>query len=382
MKILSFTSIRSEYDLLSPLYKLLHEDEDIDFRLIVSGAHLSENFGYTKKQIQQDGFEILAELETLINSNTLKSKLKTASILLQNSIDLVANFNPDLIIFAGDREDVFVYGLLGVYLKIPTIHFYGGDHEMDGHEDTVIRHATSKLATFHFVSCEEHKQRLIKLGETEKRIYNTGSVALDKFVSHVPISMDKISSILNLNTPKKFALFIYHPISEENDAFENILEVLKEKEIFAFVSYPNTDAGNMEIINSINKYQYDNNFYFFKNLDRDIFLTIFKKSMFIIGNSSAGMLEAASIPIPAINVGLRQKNRLSGDNVIFCNSSKSDIKQALNEISSYSFIQDLERTKNIYGDGNSAVKAYDLIKNIDFKSMIAKVEDPLKVELI
>ena len=317
MKILSFTSIRSEYDLLSPLYKLLHEDEDIDFKLIVSGAHLSESFGYTKKQIQQDGFEILAELETLINSNTLKSKLKTASILLQNSIDLVANFNPDLIIFAGDREDVFVYGLLGVYLKIPTIHFYGGDHEMAGHEDTVIRHATSKLATFHFVSCEEHKQRLIKLGETEKRIYNIGSVALDKFVSHVPISIDKISSILNLNTPKKFALLIYHPISEENDAFENILEVLKEKEIFAFVSYPNTDAGNMEIINSINKYQYDNNFYFFKNLDRDIFLTIFKKSMFIIGNSSAGMLEAASIPIAVINVGVRQKNRLSGDNVIF-----------------------------------------------------------------
>ena len=123
MKILSFTSIRSEYDLLSPLYKLLHEDKDIDFRLVISGAHLSENFGYTKKQIQQDGFQILAELETLINSNTLKSKLKTASILLQNSIDLVANFNPDLIIFAGDREDVFVYGLLGVYLKIPTIHF-------------------------------------------------------------------------------------------------------------------------------------------------------------------------------------------------------------------------------------------------------------------
>lgn len=377
MKILSFTSIRSEYDLLSPLYKLLHEDEDIDFRLIVSGAHLSENFGYTKKQIQQDGFEILAELETLINSNTLKSKLKTASILLQNSIDLVANFNPDLIIFAGDREDVFVYGLLGVYLKIPTIHFYGGDHEMAGHEDTVIRHATSKLATFHFVSCEEHKQRLIKLGETEKRIYNIGSVALDKFVSHVPISIDKISSILNLNTPKKFALLIYHPISEENDAFENILEVLKEKEIFAFVSYPNTDAGNMEIINSINKYQYNNNFYFFKNLDRDIFLTIFKKSMFIIGNSSAGMLEAASIPIPAINVGLRQKNRLSGDNVIFCNSSKSDIEQSIIKITSPEFIKNLENIKNIFGDGKSGQKAYKLIKSINFNTLLHKIEDPL-----
>ncbi len=377
MKILSFTSIRSEYDLLSPLYKLLHEDKDIDFRLVISGAHLSENFGYTKKQIQQDGFEILAELETLINSNTLKSKLKTASILLQNSIDLVANFNPDLIIFAGDREDVFVYGLLGVYLKIPTIHFYGGDHEMAGHEDTVIRHATSKLATFHFVSCEEHKQRLIKLGESEKRIYNIGSVALDKFVSHVPISMDKISSILNINIAEKFALLIYHPISEENEAFENILEALKEKEIFAFVSYPNTDAGNIDIVNSINKYQNDNNFYFFRNLDRDIFLTIFKKSMFIIGNSSAGLLEAASIPIPAINVGLRQKNRLSTDNVIFCNSNKSDIEQSIIKITSAEFIKNLENIKNIFGDGKSGQKAYKLIKSINFNTLLHKIEDPL-----
>lgn len=377
MRILSFTSIRSEYDLLSPLYKLLNEDKNIDFRLIVSGAHLSEDFGYTKKQILQDGFKILLEIETLINSNTLKSKLKTSTILLQNSIDVVANFNPDLILFAGDREDVIMYGLLGVFLKIPTIHFYGGDHEMAGHEDTVIRHAASKLSNLHFVSCEEHKQRLIKLGESKERIFNIGSISLDKFISHQPLCETKMSHILGIKIPIKFALLIYHPMLEEKNAFENILEVLKQKEIFAFVSYPNTDAGNKEIIDIINRYQNNSNFYFFKNLDRDVFLTIFKKSSFIIGNSSAGLYEAASIPIAAINVGLRQKNRLAGNNVVFCTSDKIDIEKSIIKITSNEFIKDLENIKNIFGNGNSGQKAYKLIKSLNFSKFLCKIEDPL-----
>lgn len=378
MKILALTSIRSEYDLLSPLYKLLNDDKNIDFRLIVSGAHLSENFGYTKQAIIEDNFNILADIETLINSNTLKSKLKTASLFLQNSIDIVANFNPDLILYAGDREDVIMGGLLGIYLQVPTIHFYGGDHETGGHEDTVIRHATSKLSTFHFVSCEEHKNRLIKIGESRDRIFNTGSIALDKFISHKIVSLKDMSSKLDINIPEKFALLIYHPMPNEDDVFENILIELKNKSIFTFVSFPNTDSGNLEIINTINKYYHDENFFFFKNLNRDIFLTIFKKSIFMIGNSSAGLLESASIPIPVINVGRRQKNRLSGgNNIIFCEGTKKEISKAIQKVMTKEFLLQIKDVKNIFGNGNSSEKAYFLIKSLNFREKISKIEDPL-----
>ncbi len=381
MKILALTSIRSDYDLLSKLYELLHADIEIDFRLLVSGAHLSNNYGFTKQFIERDGFRILMEIETLINSDSPKSKLKTASIFLQNSIDVVSKFNPDLILYAGDREDVIMGGLLGTFLRIPTIHFYGGDHETAGHEDTVIRHATSKLSTFHFVSHIEHQKRLIKMGEVPKRIYNIGSISLDRFSKFKPIILKELDAILNTSNLTKFSLVIYHPSPTELDndeiVFENILISLLKNNIFSFVSFPNTDSNNNRIIEIINKYQGNKNFYFFQNLEREIFLSIFKQSKFIIGNSSAGIYEAASIPIPAINVGGRQKNRMSGKNIVFCETDIKSIEKSIINVMSKSFLKQIQDMKNPYGDGQSANKAYNLIKTINFRAFIQKIEDPI-----
>ncbi len=383
MKVLALTSIRSDYDLLYPLYKLLNQDEDIDFKLLVSGAHLSEHFGLTKKHIEADGFDILLEIETLINSDTLKSKLKTASLFLQNSIDVVASYNPDLILYAGDREDVIMGGLLGLYLKIPTIHFYGGDHEMAGHEDTVIRHATSKLSTYHFVSTQEHGNRLLKMGESLERIFNIGSIALDRFTNFIPMSLEKIGNVLGIENLNKrnIALLIYHPSPnlEEDNAliFGNILKVLEDNGIFTFVSYPNTDKNHEKILQIIEEWNNNSNFYFFKNLERNLFLSVFKKSQFIIGNSSAGMLEAASIPIPAINVGARQTGRTSNDNVVFIGTSRDEIDKNIKKVLSVEFLDRVKGVRNIYGDGNSAHKAYELIKTMNLKERLNKTEDPL-----
>ena len=138
----------------------------MSLKLLVCGAHLSETYGYSVKLIEEDGMDILLKIESLIDSSSKTSRIKTASILLQNSIDIVAQYNPDLIIYAGDREEVLVGGMLGGYLKIPTAHFFGGDHVKDGHIDNQIRHSTAKLSSVHFVSIEEHKQRLIKTGRS------------------------------------------------------------------------------------------------------------------------------------------------------------------------------------------------------------------------
>ena len=380
MKILALTSIRSDYDLLSPLYKLLHNDKSIDFKLLVSGAHLSKEFGYTVQFIKQDGFDTLLEIETLINSDTLKSKLKTASIFLLNVIDVISHYNPDVLLYAGDREDVVIGGLLGTYLHIPTIHFYGGDHELDGHEDTVIRHATSKLSTYHFVSNKQHYNRLLSIGEGQNRIYNIGSISLDRFKNNKSYSKKKIKKLLSLTYFDQCSLVIYHPspvLNDDSIVFENILKSLKNKNIFSFVSYPNTDSNKSKIIKIIEKYKKDKNFYFYKNLDRDIFLSIFKMSKFIIGNSSAGIYEAASIPIPAINVGKRQQGRMAGENVVFCGTSIEEITMNIEKAITPIFSSSIKNIVNPYGDGRSANRAYKLIKEIDLKSQIQKVEDPL-----
>jgi len=386
-KILAFSSIRSDYDLMSPLYKLLHEDDEIDFKIIVSGAHLSHSFGYSVEQIRKDGFEVLLEIETLLSSDTRLSRVKSASLLLQNSLETIAKFNPDLMIFAGDREDVLMYAMIGGYLNIPTVHVFAGDYVEDGYIDNPIRHATSKLSSAHFVTLEEHKKRLVRMGEDRKRVFVTGNISLDKFVQFQPLIKSELKNHFNLQDRfEEFALMIFHPVTEEMDNvdtyFENILKNLEQRHINTFVSYPNVDPGNQKLLKVIDKYKENKNFFFYKNLNRELFMSIYKHSSFIIGNSSSGVCESASLKVPAINVGLRQTGRFADKNVIFCGTSYQNISDSIDRALSKEFLENLKDLKNSYGDGNSAKKAYEIIKTVNFKSMITKVEDPLKVELI
>lgn len=383
-KILAFTAIRSEYDLLSSLYKLLDKDKTIELQMIVSGAHLSKNYGYTVEDIENDGLKILAKIETLIDSDTKASRVKSGSILLQNAIDIVANYAPDIIIYAGDREEVIVASIIGGYLEIPTIHFFGGDHVKDSHIDNPVRHATSKLSTIHMVSDEEHALRLIKMGEAKERVYNIGSVALDKFVNEPIKSKEEVKKYFDIKKGfDTFAILIFHPIPKERSQsaqiFENILLSLEEKGIYTFVSYPNIDPGNREIVEVIEQYRDNDNFIFYRNQPRNIFISIYKNAEFIIGNSSSGILESASIPIPAINVGYRQTGRKANTNVVFTGGEKQLIEDAINKISSKEFQEVVTNTVNMYGDGKSSQKALDIIKSNTFKDLVFKDEDILEV---
>jgi UDP-hydrolysing UDP-N-acetyl-D-glucosamine 2-epimerase len=384
-KILALTMIRSDYDLMSPLYQLLHEDENIDLRLLVGGAHLSETFGYTVSQIEKDGFTMLNRIESLLDSNSKSSRIKSFSILLQNSIDSIAYFDPDLIIYAGDREDVMLGAMVGGYLEIPTAHFFGGDHVNDGHIDNLIRHAASKLSSTHFVTLQQHKERLVAMGESAERIFVTGNISLDKFVDFVPLEIDNIKKYFHIKTGfDNFAIMIFHPTLQDSakpeEIFEDILKTLKNRNINTFVSYPNVDPGNFEIRRVIEKYAQDKNFIFYKNLERNIFLSLYKHSSFIVGNSSSGVCEAASIPIPALNVGTRQTGRYAEENVIFVDSCITEIEKGIDKVANKDFQSKIKTMKNPYGDGNSAHKAYEIIKKTDFKKFLLKTEDPLEIK--
>jgi UDP-hydrolysing UDP-N-acetyl-D-glucosamine 2-epimerase len=383
-KILGITGIRSDYDLMSALFKKLMKESDVNFQLIVGGAHLSPAYGNTVESIKADGIKILGTIESLIHSDSVSSRIKSASILLQGAVDIVANWKPDLIIYAGDREETWIGAMLGTYLEIPTVHFYGGDHTLSGHVDNPIRHAVTKLSSAHFVVNEEHKKRVQSLGEDEKRIFVVGNLSLDNFVNHKKLTDEEMCNSLGLQKmPQKYAIVIFHPDPSEKEIadtiFENILLGLKAQGIFAFVGYPNTDPSNQKIINVIEKMQSDKNFFFYKNLNRDTFISLYKNCSFIAGNSSSGIAEAASIPVPALNVGLRQVGRMAGHNVIFTDSKKESISDALKKITSPEFLNSIKDMKNPYGDGKSCDKALQFIKSENFELMRLKTEDPLYV---
>lgn len=382
MKILALTSIRSEYDLMSYVYRKLDNDPEIDLRLLVGGCHNSPSFGMTIEEIKKDGFKILCEIDSLIDSDSGSARIKSASVLLISSIDIVKSFSPDLIIYAGDREDVMIGALLGGYLGIPTIHFFGGDHASDGHIDNPIRHAVSKLSTCHFVSVDEHAFRLKKIGEPQHRIYNIGSVALDKF-QEIPARTDILQHVSGANLKKKSALLIFHPVEDEiaiaDQIIVGMMDALIEDGYHVFAGLPNSDHGNYKIRRALEKYIDKDNVTLYGNLPRDSFVQLFKACSLIIGNSSAGLLEAASVPIPCINVGMRQRGRLSAENVIFVDPNVEHIKKALSEVKCPDFLDRIEHLSNPYGDGHASDRAVELIKSIDFLGMQRKYEDPLNV---
>lgn len=380
-KILALTSIRSDYDLMSPVYRLLHDDPTVDFRLLVGGAHLSDTYGRTVQHIEADGFTILARIESLAPKDNRAARITSLSNLLAASIKAVDDFSPDLIIYAGDREEVMIGALLGSYLSIPTLHFFGGDHAKDGHIDNPLRHGASKLSTVHFVSIEEHKKRLRAIGEPDHRIHVIGSVALDKFVQHAPAPMMEIYKQLGIapeRQKKEHALLIFHPIEEEIGHAEQIVrdmvEALLQQGLFVFISTPNSDHGNGDIRRAIEKVGQQAQVHVYKNLPRDTFLSIFKQAKLLIGNSSAGITEAASVPLTVVNVGLRQRGRLADKNVFFCDADRKNVENAVSKALS----ADIASLRNRYGDGKSAPKAYQLIKKIDFRALIKKTEDPLE----
>ena len=382
-KILAFTSIRSDYDLLSGVFRKLHNDSSIDFELIVSGAHLSKSFGYSVAQIHKDGFKVLLEIETLIDSDSRQSRIKTASLLLQNSTDVISAFAPDLIVFAGDREDTLVAAMIGAYLGIPTVHFFAGDHAADGHVDNPVRNAVSKLSTCHLVIHGSHRERLLGMGEPEDRIFFIGNPALDRFYAHRPVTVEEIRSNFNIGrTFERFALAVFHPLSPDiedgAECIENILNCLQNQGIYSFVSYPNTDPGNRRIVEVLDQYSGSDCFTLYHNLDRALFLSLYKRASFIIGNSSSGIIEAASIPIPAINVGKRQDGRLAGHNVVFCGSSMTEISNSIQRIDTKEFRESIKNMNNPYGDGKSSERAYMLLRNHDFSSQLLKREDVLQ----
>ena len=341
MKILAFTGIRSDYDLLSGVFRRLHKDPQFEIGLIVSGAHLSPTYGLSVKNIEADDIPIIARIESLIDSNTSASRLKSASIVLQGCLPCLEAYKPDLILYAGDREDVIVGALTGAFLRIPTVHFFGGDHATDANVDNLVRHAASKLSTFHFVSHPQHAQRLQCIGEIQERIRVVGNPALDRFVTTPLISKQKTLESLGKPQWDNYALVIYHPILGEEahaaEYFNQVLSAVNASGTPAVVNYPNVDAGSREIIAAMEQWKSNDNFIFFKNLHSEQFTNLMRHASIMVGNSSAGLLEAPIIPLAAVNVGSRQRGRLAANNVLFVDQDEAAIRQGIAQALSTGF---------------------------------------------
>jgi len=373
IKIVCLTATRADYPRIKSLLQEIKNDKFFSLKIIVTGQHLSSFFGNTYKEIIQDKFKIYKKIP-IINKkkNSLVEMTKSVGRLILILPDVLNKLKPDLVLITVDRVETLGAALVSSYMNFPTIHVQGG--EVTGTIDEHIRHAVTKLSHVHFVANNDARKRLIRLGENKKYVFNTGCPYID-IINRLKIKKKKyLEKKYKINLKKKLIIFIQHPVTTEYEkTLEQIslsLKVIKkfeECQIVAF--YSNSDAGGLRIINEIKKIK---NIKFIKNLISDDFLSLMKHSACIVGNSSSAIREAPSFSTPAVNIGSRQRNRLSAKNVINVNFSQKNIEHAITKcLYDKKFIKSLKKIKNPYGDGTASKKIIKILKkNIDFKKIV------------
>lgn len=372
-KIIAVTGARSEYDLLYSVYKKLSENPLFDFSIIITGPNLSETYGYTSRNIENDGFKIAGRIFNLIDSNQKIGRIVSIGVQIPSLANLLLQENPDIVLVAGDREEAISVTMTCAFMNIVVAHFFGGDIAKDGNIDNSIRYAASKFAHLHFPTLEEHKKTLMRLGEDNWRIFVVGNPAIDRIVDTPIISSEEIFKKLELTEKKisNYCVLIQHSIITQVDKqiehIEITLESLLKTNIHCFINYPNSDPGTADIIKTYLNYanKYPDKFTLFKNLDRKVYINLLRNSRFLLGNSSSGIVEVASMNLAAINIGERQKGRLHGENVIFVDNNLSQICNAINKVLyDESFNAMLSNVNNPYGQGNSSDQIIKILSEV------------------
>jgi len=368
--ILGVTGIRSDYDLMSSVFRAIDDHQDLEIQLVVTGAHLSDSYGFTVDQIRSDGYLVADEVESLLNGDLAPTRVKGLAIQLQGIVQTVARLCPDILLVLGDREESITTALVGAYMNIPIAHVGGGDRAI-GNVDDQVRHAVTKLAHIHFATNPESAKRILRLGEQSFRVFDVGNPGLDRLLQTPSIDADELSSRLGfiIKDDEPFIMLIQHVISTEiEQAYEQMkitLEAVRELGIKTVLSYPNSDAGGQQMIRAIREYDSFPFIYAAKNIPRLEFVNLMRRASCLLGNSSAGLLEAPLLKLPVINVGNRQEGRLHAENVEFVRHDKREIVAALQRaVFDEHYRAKVRLCSNPYGDGHSSIRIADLLASI------------------
>ncbi len=337
-KVCVLTSSRADYNHLYILMNKLRESKDINFKLIITGMHTLKKFGYTYKDVINDGFKPSFIIKTNQKNLNEKGIIEAMSIQLEKAYNAIKKIDPDIFIVLGDRYDMYPFALACHIIGTPLAHFHGGE-VTSGAIDDALRHSVSKLADIHFVANKEFEKRLIQMGEREEFIHNVGSLGIDAIKKMKFNERDYLGKINKKLEKCRYFMVSLHPetIDRNNHRLvKNILTSLKKYKNFIQVfSYPNSDAGSNIILKEIKNYIKSNmNSLLIPSYGREEYLHLLRYSEFLIGNSSSGFIEAPYLNTPTVNVGIRQKGRPLTNSIFnasyACSSILKCIKSSLN----------------------------------------------------
>jgi len=377
-KICVITTTRAEYGLLFWLMKGLEEDPDFQLQLVVTGTHLSVEFGSTIDNIREDGFKIDRSFNMELKDDTPEGITNSLSIALNGFATSFKTLDPDLIVVLGDRFEILGAATAALIANVPVAHIHGGELSMGAIDDS-IRHAVSKISYYHFTATDIYRKRVIQLGEQANRVLNVGGLGQDNINKLDLLGKKSLEENLNIKFQKYNLLITYHPETlnpdEGKNHFFTLLQVLKDqKETFCIFTMPNADAGHRDLTALLEEYVSHNphNTALFQSLGQLRYLSAMKWVDAVVGNSSSGIIEAPSMKVATINIGDRQKGRLAADSIIHCDPEKEAIKKAFKKLHSQKFQDSLAHVQNPYGNGGASKKILKFLKTINFDSIKPK----------
>ncbi len=363
-KIAVVTTSRADY---SHLYWPLHDlarHPDVDLRLIVLGAHLSPEFGETVKEIEKDGFPIAAKLECLLSSDTDVGMAKTLGLAVLSLADLLGQMRPDLLLLIADRYEMLAPAAVALTLRIPIAHIEGGEIS-EGAIDDAVRNALTKMSHIHFTSTDNARDRVIAMGEEAWRVHRAGAPSLDHLRRSSLLTRESLQERLSLDLGTRTVVVAYHPVTivrdttQEADSLFAALASIDGPFVFC---YPNSDAGSYGLLERTRGFVAQrSDAKVFVNLDAVTYWSLLRQVTALIGNSSSGIMEAASFGLPVVNIGLRQKGRERARNVLDVAPDATAIVQAIAQARSSAFRESLAGLVNPYGDGHAAEKIVQVL---------------------
>jgi len=384
-KVCVVTGTRAEYGLLYWLMKEIEADKDLELQVIVTGMHLSPEFGLTYKEIEKD-FVINKKIEMLLSSDTAIGISKSMGLAQISFVESYEDLQPDILVVLGDRYEIFSAVSAAMIARIPIAHLHGGE-TTEGAFDESIRHSITKMSHLHFTATDEYKNRVIQLGEQPNRVFNVGGMGIENIKRLKLLSRDEFEKSIDFKLNQKNILLTFHPVTLENstakEQFQELLDAIDDLEDTNIIfTKANSDTDGRVINQMIDEYVAKNfiKAIQFTSLGQLRYLSALQYVDAMVGNSSSGLAEAPSFKIGTINIGDRQKGRIKAESVIECKPNKGTILQAFAKLYSKDFQNNLKDNINPYGDGCSSMKIIEELKKTDFKNILKKSFYDLKVD--
>lgn len=359
---------RADFGLMQSTLERIHQSEDLDLSICVTGMHLSDKYSTTVNEIVASGLRVGDRVSVDVDDCTGKGMSVSLGMQVVKMTEFLDRERPDLVLLLGDRGEMLAGAISALHLGIPVAHIHGG--ELSGTVDESIRHAISKLSHYHFASTEQSRDRLIKMGELPEHIHVTGAPGLDGLMDQSYIGRTELCEELKIDAAKPVALVVFHPVvqtaSESGEQFKAVIEGALAAGVQLVILMPNSDAGGDYIRDLVPEYESKGLVSAVSHFPRSKYISWLACCDVLIGNSSSGIIEAASFKLPVVNVGDRQQRRERNKNVIDVDVDLTAVKEAV-----LLAINDKDNDGvNIYGDGHAGERIVELLTHLPLNKQL------------